>query len=185
MTESPEPTGSVEQWNRVSALEEIENLKNIRATAWDEHTHSFRWIMATLLAVNGGACLAILNHDAIHTTFRLVASGLFIGGLLMALLVAVFGQHSVQKSLGPLQKQIGYWMTVAADGEREEKFESDLNDELKVSARIGMWGRMAGWAAVLCFILGVVIAGYGIAAADNSGSNQIDRQHEMMQSNDR
>ena len=103
----------------------------------------------------------------------------------MALLVAVFGQHSVQKSLAPLQKQIGYWMTVAEDGERDQKFEEGLNEELKASARIGLGSRVAGWLAALLFISGVIVAGNGMADDANIKLKQINRQSETIKSNDR
>jgi hypothetical protein len=160
--------GSTQEWNKLGAVEEIENLKSIRATAWDEHTHSFRWLMATLLAINGGACLAVLNQDQMDLEHKLAAAGLFILGLLMALLVAVFGQHSVQKTLGPLQKQIGYWMTVVDDGDRDEAIENELNAELKASARIGFAARVSGWLAAMAFIVGVVVAGYGLILTKNN-----------------
>jgi hypothetical protein len=176
-TEPLQLAESERHWNREAAKEEIENLKNVRATAWDEHTHSFRWIMATLSAINGGACVAILNQDGMNISSKLLASGLFVGGLLMALLVAVFGQHSVQRCLLPLQRQIGYWMTVASDGERDEAFETELNEELKTSARIGMGGRVSGWLAAICFISGVVVAGFGLSATEHALTKQVVKQN--------
>lgn len=170
-------TESERHWNREGAKEEIENLKNMRATAWDEHTHSFRWIMATLSAINGGACAAILNQDGMGISSKLLASGLFVGGLLMALLVAVFGQHSVQSCLLPLQRQIGYRMTVASDGERDEAIERDLNNELKISARIGMGSRVSGWLAAIFFISGVVVAGFGLSATEHALTKQVAKEN--------
>lgn len=158
---------SIVEWNRKAALEEIELLKVLRSTAWDEHTHSFRWLMASLLGINGAACLGILNLSIIPFDHKLIAGGSFFVGILTALLVAVFGQHSVQKSLAPLQKQVGYWMTVAHDGERNEELESTLNDELKASARVGLGGRFAGWISALSFVVGALTAGAGM------------KQHEM------
>lgn len=170
---------SEKQWNQKGALEEIENLKNIRATAWDEHTHSFRWIMATLSVMNGGACLAILDQDKLDAETTLVASGLFVIGILMALLVAVFGQHSIQKSLVPLQKQIGYWMTVVEDGERDEGLEGQLNDELRSSVTIGWASRISGWLAAMAFVSGACVSGYGLAQSDLATSKNKVGAEEM------
>lgn len=165
MSEGSHLEVSAQEWNKLGAAEEIENLKSIRATAWDEHTHSFRWLMATLLAINGAGCLAILSNDKMAVEYQLVASGFFVLGVLMALLVAVFGQHSVQKTLAPLQKHIGYWKTVAKDGERDEEMEGQLNAELKASAKLGLAARVSGWLAATAFIVGVVASGYGLAGA--------------------
>ena len=139
--------GEKTNWNRKVALEEIENLKSIRSAAWAQHSDAFKWLMASLLAVNGGSCLAILNATEIPIGFRLVSMGAFVFGIMTALLIAVFGQHSVQSSFAPLQKLIGYWMTVVDDGERMEEMEEEIGDELKRSARIGVGTRIAGWVS--------------------------------------
>lgn len=172
------------EWNRAGALEEIENLKNIRGTAWDEHTHSFRWIMATLSAINGGGCLAILNSDQIEISHKITSSGLFVGGVLMALLVAVFGQHSVRKSLVPLQQQIGYWMTVSRDGERDDAIEKELADDLRKCVRIGIAGRVSGWLAAVAFVSGVIVAGNGLIQNHNITQSKQVEAKETSKSND-
>lgn len=154
--------GNLANWNRRGALEEIENLKTIRATAWDEHTHVFRWLMASLLAINGAACLAVVGQAAMPLDYRLWACGAFVTGILSALLVAVLGQRSIQNSLLPLQKYIGYWMTVADDGERDESVETALNNELKISANIGFASRFVGWISACAFLCGVLVAGFGM-----------------------
>jgi hypothetical protein len=175
---------SERNWTKAAALEEIDNLKSIRATAWDEHTHSFRWLMASLLAINGGACLALLNNSDVDLKFRIIASGIFIFGILMALLVAVFGQHSIQRTLGPLQKQIGYWMTVASDGERLAAYETELNDELLGSAKIGIASRVSGWLSAGAFLCGVITAGYGFAVAkSDTAVDQQNVETEVSRSN--
>lgn len=144
------------------ALEEIENLKAIRATSWDEHTHSFRWLMASLLGINGAGCLSVISQSEIYYTFRLFAGAAFVLGIFLALLVAVFGQASIRRSLGPIQKQIGYWISVADDGLRVEAIENDLREEFANSANIGVGSRIVGWGSAILFLLGVAVAGLGI-----------------------
>ena len=164
---------SLADWNKRGALEEIETIKNIRATVWEEHTHSFRWLMASLLAINAAACWAVAGMEEIGVISRLWSCGIFASGILAALLVAVFGQQSVRSSLLPLQKQIGYWMTVAEDGERSESVEEDLNRELKRSARIGLGGRIAGWISAGAFAAGLAIAGIGLMASASAQSSNV------------
>lgn len=149
-------------WIKLAAAAEVENLNQVRATAWDEHTHSYRWLMASLLGVNGAACLAIIGKAEIPLYYQLGAAGAYVIGILTALLVPVFGQHSVQKSLVPLQKYIGYWMAVASDGLRNEVFETELNDELRKTAKIALGSRISGWISALLFLFGSVISGIGI-----------------------
>ena len=154
--------GEQTNWNRKLALEEIENLKSLRSAAWVQHSDAFKWLMASLLAVNGGACLAVMDASELTIGFRLASMGLFVFGIMTALLIAVFGQHSVQSSFVPLQKLIGYWMTVVDDGERMEEMEEEIGDELKRSARIGVGTRIAGWVSALAFLAGIVTAGLGL-----------------------
>lgn len=172
---------SEQSWSRHAALEEIDNLKVIRSTAWDEHTHSFRWLMASLLAVNGGACLSIFDKPGISYALRLLACGSFTIGIVAALLVAVFGQRSIQKSLGPLQRQIGYWMTVASDGLRDEKVEADLAKELEDSAKTGLASRIAGWVSAIGFVLGVISVGFGLEPASKPSRNTAEAAAETVE----
>lgn len=169
MTEGFE--ADVAEWNKQAALEEIANLKQIRTVAWEEHSQAYRWLMASLLGINGGACIAILGSEQVGVWSKIYAGGCWTIGILASLLIAVFGQHSVQKSLDPLQKFIGYWMTVHSDGVRADGIENDLLNELKASSKIGFGSRIAGWVAASAFLAGAIFAGQGLADdADCSAS---------------
>lgn len=172
---------SEKDWNRKGALEEIESLKLIRSTAWDEHSHSYRWLMASLLAINGGACLSIYANTEISHPIRLIACGSFIIGIIAALLVAVFGQRSIRKSLVPLQKQIGYWMKVVGDGLRDEEIEADLAKELGASAKTGLASRIAGWVSALGFMAGVISVGFGIEPVSDMSANTKEASAESVE----
>lgn len=153
---------SLADWNRASASEEITNLKLIREFVWEEHTQSYRWLMASLLALNGGACLTIFDTDLVPLEAKFFSCGLFVVGTVCALLVAMLGQRSNQASFAPLQQQIGYWMTVERDGERDEEFEAELAARLKKGTRIGLFARSAGWLSGLAFVTGVMVAGFSM-----------------------
>lgn len=169
MTE--ELNNSLVDWHRRAALEEIEYIKAFRSSAWEEHTNSYRWLMASLLGVNGAACLAVFGSAAVQWQLRFYACGSFILGILAALLVAVFGQHAVQKSLSPLQKLVGYWMTVAEDGQRDDDIEAKLNHELQVSAKIALGSRLSGWVSAIAFLVGITISGFGLEDQNRAGSH--------------
>ncbi len=134
---------------RHAAREEIDSLKLIRATMWDEHTHTYRWMMASLLAVNGAACLGVLGQESISLSYKLTAGSIFVFGILSSLLVALFGQRSAQKSLVPLQQLIGYWTTVSLDGERDEEQEVILTNQLSNGLRTARAARFAGWVSAV------------------------------------
>jgi hypothetical protein len=162
---------SISAWTRADAIENIENLKGMRTLAWDEFNHSFRWLMASLLAINGGALLAMLDHSSLGLSHRVSSGCAFVFGIIMALLVAVFGQHSTIRSLPSLQKMIGYWMTVAVDGLRDEKIENDLDNELKASVKLGLGSRVSGWLSAIAFLIGIGISGHGLISFEDVSKN--------------
>lgn len=159
-------SSSIEGWNRKGALEEIDSLKLLRATSLEQHSHSFKWLTASLLALNGGGLLAIAQSEKIGTQNVVVAGASFAVGLAFALLVAVLGQRAIIASLVPLQKQIGYWMTVCEDGIRSENLEADLALELKKSVRLSRFGQVLGWLSALALFGGVYLAGAGMVASE-------------------
>jgi hypothetical protein len=149
-------------WLRKAALEEVDNLKAIRAISWEQHSHSFKWLMASLLVLNGGASLAILSAENLPIDHRLWAGCAFVIGIVFALLVAVMGQRAIQSSFEPIQRYIGYWFTVAEDGERDEQAEANLAKELQGIKWKAKTSQGAGWLSAISFVVGVVVAGSGL-----------------------
>lgn len=163
-------------WNRKGALEEIDSLKLLRATSWEQHSHSFKWLTASLLALNGGGLLSIASLK-IPFDDKLIAGSSFTIGLAFALLVAVLSQRAIIAMLVPIQRQIGYWMTVVDDGVRDESFEATLNKETKSSVRLAIVGQAAGWLSALALFGGIVAAGSGLAqVSDHSQITPIAQQ---------
>lgn len=161
---------SLAEWNKAAASEEIANLKLIRQFIWEEHTQSYRWLVASLLALNGGACLALFNTDQVHLEAKVVSCGMLVAGAVCALLIAMLGQRSNQASFTPVQQQIFYWMTVERDGERDEEFEVKLAENLKKGTKIGLVARLAGWLSGVLFVTGVVVAGFSMVPQKQSPS---------------
>jgi len=84
-------------------------------------------------------------------------------------------------SLMPIQRQIGYWMTVSEDGIRDVEFEEKLAKELKRSVLIARLGQIFGWVSAVGFFGGLFLAGQGmldltephrIATQVEAGQNQ-------------
>ncbi|WP_324261586.1 hypothetical protein U4960_15935 [Altererythrobacter sp. H2] len=160
-------------WIKEAAKEEIESLKFMRAVAWEQHSHSFKWLVGSLLALNGGGLLAIVQATGIALIERLFGGAAFALGIACALLVAVFAQHAIMASLMPLQRQIGYWMSVVDDGVRNEQFEAELASELGKSSRLEKLGRIGGWASAACFFVGLICGGVGMVQFESE-------QHESV-----
>ncbi|MHA6332760.1 hypothetical protein ACXYL9_03665 [Qipengyuania sp. CAU 1752] len=177
--ESP-PTvdNNANAWNRQGALEEIENLKVMRATSWEQHSHSFKWLTASLLALNAGGLLAMSQVQAIGVDDKLIAGGCFAVGLSFALLVAVIGQRSITATLLPLQRHIGYWMSVSRDGERNEGFEKELAKEFEKPTILGKIGQVMGWGSALSFFVAIYFAGVGLMNFEIEAMNSADLEVE-------
>lgn len=148
-----------QSWVRLAAVEEVKSLVDLRSRALDEHAHAFRWLTASLLAINSGGAIAALNSEYLAAMHKIFAGGLFGLGLLAALLVGVLAQHANRKIIPTLQKQLGYWVSVADDGERLESMEADFAVEMKVALKGAWLTPMVGWVSAILFLSGIGMMG--------------------------
>ena len=155
-------------WAKLAAHEEKKTLDEIRQSLWSEHTHLFRWLTASLLAINGGAAIALLNAESLTGNTQLVSGGLFTMGILAALLIGVFGQRATQNTLPKLQKLAGYWLAVSSDGIREETLENDLIADLNRVGFAGHASRIAGWISAILFACGVLVIGADVGQKEEA-----------------
>ena len=156
---------------KMAALEEIKSLADARTRLFDEHSHAFRWLTASLLAINAGAAVATLNTDFLSAHSK-IASGAFFGiGLLVALIVGVLSQQQNRKLVPIVQRQIGYWMTVADDGERSEEFEETLATEVTTALKWAWTVPATGWVSALIFLAGIVVMGAGLIDHEREAKN--------------
>lgn len=141
---------------------EISSLTEIRQSILEQHSHSFKWLTASLLAINGAAAVATLNTESIPAIWKVFSGAAFAGGVICALLVAVLAQKISIKSLAPLQRQIGYWIGVIHDGTRLEEFEEKIGIEMKAAMRWGWTIPVMGWVSGLFFVVGLGMIALGI-----------------------
>lgn len=144
-----------------AALEEKRVLDEIRQNLWSEHAQLFRWLTASLLAINSAAAFAILSAESLSPITKLISGGLFCLGILCSLLVGVLAQRSTQRVMPKIQEMVGYWIAVSIDGKRDEALEKVLLDQLqeKDLARVSM---AFGWLSAILFAGGVVCVGLAI-----------------------
>ncbi|MBD2840724.1 hypothetical protein [Erythrobacter rubeus] len=154
--------------NRDGAVEELESLKEIRAIGWEQHAHSFKWLTASLLALNGGGLLAAAQIDGVLVGDRIAAGFSFALGIAFALIVAVVGQRAIAKSFVPIQKQIGYWMRVASDGTRDEVLERELIAESLKIRPLSRTTQAFGWFSAMAFFVALYMLGSGMLNASLS-----------------
>ncbi|MFW2351476.1 hypothetical protein [Qipengyuania sp.] len=140
-------------------MEIIGVIAESRRTVIDEHSHSFRWLTASLLALNGGAALAVLSNETLEGSTKFYAGLCFLAGIAFALLVAVAGQRINRRAIPKLNDQLGYWLAVSHDGMRVAAREDELNAEMKGAMKLGVISQAFGWAAGFCLIGGAAVVG--------------------------
>jgi hypothetical protein len=159
----------VKNQSRALAREYVELLKDARYRIMDEHSHSFRWLMASLLLLNGSGCLAALGEDKIPLCYKLAASATFLLGVISALLIAYFAQNALRIEISRISSAQAYWTGVLIDGEQDEDREKELAEDFNPNSskrkRSDRWPRYAGFISTLCFVLAALIAGLGLTDA--------------------
>jgi hypothetical protein len=122
----------------------------------DQLVKSSGWLTATLLAVNGGAALAVLQGESLRSG---ATSSLwwFGAGLLFAMLNAFSIQTLASKSLRPLVELHLFWVRASLDGEYDR---SALTIAERTLSRITRWAfvpPLIGWFSAACFVGGGMI----------------------------
>jgi hypothetical protein len=142
-----------------AAVEVATIVAESRRTVLDEHSHLFRWLTASLLALNGGAAVAMLSSETFDAATKLNSCACFVVGIVFALLVGVGGQRANMRVMPKLNDQLGYWLAVSHDGERVLEREQELDAELKKAQRVGIAVRACGWFSALAFLFGTAAIG--------------------------
>ncbi|HEY0623807.1 hypothetical protein [Sphingomonas sp.] len=141
---------------------ELQALAEFRQITLEQHTSGYKWLTASLLAVNGGAAAALLSADKIRLTDVRWAFVAFVFGILLSLASARLNQSFAMKALPSLQEMSGYWASVMVTGARDDAREKALNGKAKSSMRGAWLGQAAGWASALSFVVGVVLVGLNV-----------------------
>ena len=138
------------------AVESLRDLvRPLMFQAAEQTAATSRWLLASLLAVNGGAILASLNSAEIGGPAERWAILFWVGGIVLALgsgLVAMFnGQRGIAVAgdmLSAITKmlQTGAWQDIRFEAEQVE-----LKRRGKVAIAVGVLSEIA-------FVVGVIVA---------------------------
>ena len=144
----------------IAALE-LSTALGARNRLIEEHAASFRWLIASLFAANGGALLALGGSEDVPAYAKLWACGWFTVGVFFALLTAWMNQKVIRKTLEPLSNLIAFWGAVAHGMEFDLNEHAKILDEAKTVTKRGWPVQVSGWAAALMFLFGMAVAGSG------------------------
>jgi len=134
-----------------------ENAVAARQILIDESTNAFRWVMASLLALNGGGLIAakdvIRGSDPVGW-FAVLA---FYLGLATALLIAWSMQNSVRAAILPLQEAIGLWTRMELIGPLTAEQQERLHFILGAPQTMSKTPRRAGYGSFFSFSAGLAL----------------------------
>jgi hypothetical protein len=135
----------------------VTTLRDLQATLLEIAIGIGKWMLASLLAVNGAAAVATWQTN-MEIFYKLMACGAFIAGLIAALVCGASQIRQIIKVTKPLGEAIGYWVSVQADGLRSAELE-DLGPIAASNKTFWIWA--FGIISVVLFLSGVALAGYG------------------------
>ena len=138
---------------------ELVSLAEARRAILEEHSAMFRWLIASLLAINGGATIAIVGSDSFSIATIFYSCLCFVIGIFAALLSAFLGQRANRAMLEPLGKLSGYFIAVAQEGAEIEDAKVPILAEVSAAMKKAMPGRACGWLSAIAFGFGVCVAG--------------------------
>jgi FtsH-binding integral membrane protein len=146
------------EFPRQLAEEKLRRASAARATLIDEHSAAFRWLMASLLAINGGGLVALADIE-LPKNFYVGSGASFWIGIVAALGLGWRSQVINRKAMEKLAVVEQVWTTALALGELNSLV-AQTADEGLASVK-STSARVFGWLSVAAFSGGVWIAGIG------------------------
>jgi hypothetical protein len=119
-----------------------------------------RWLLATLVAINGAAAITMLPL-AIAKAAKLGGAVAFLLGILAALGAGLWSLYAFKRVSTLAGTMLSYWLTVANDGARLEALEATMKRHFDQA--IGSRGtHLLVFASVGGFLAGCAFVGWGM-----------------------
>ena len=121
-----------------------------------------RWLLATLVAINGAAGISMLPLK-LAMGAKLAAAGAFLLGILAALAAAIWSLYAFKRISTSAGTMLGYWLAVMDDGRRLEALEATMKQHMDqaIGARAS---HFLVFGSVAAFLAGCAFVGWGIFA---------------------
>jgi hypothetical protein len=119
-----------------------------------------RWVLATLVVINGAAAIALLPLK-MPTGAKLSGAGAFLIGILAALGAALWSLYTFKRVSIAAGTMLGYWFAVAEEGQRIAVLEATMKRHMEQA--IGSRGtHVLVLASVTAFLAGCAFTGLGL-----------------------
>jgi hypothetical protein len=121
-----------------------------------------RWLLATLVAINGAAAISVLPLKILPAA-KLGSASAFLIGILAAIGAGCWSLFSFKRVTAGAGTMLAYWLSVANDGPRLEVLEATMRKHFEQA--IGSRGtHLCVLVSVVAFLLGCGVAGWGLIA---------------------
>ena len=144
------------------AEKNIAVLDRAIAMMMTETVSLYKWILAGLLTLNGGAAAAIISSDR-DLSFFTNPLALFTVGAVLALLTALAAAISTLFLSGPAGEVLAYWVDAARTGEFGDHLAPANHKLFKRSLVCHGLSVIVGLLALGCFVAGAISASNTVA----------------------
>ena len=119
-----------------------------------------RWLLATLVVINGAAAIAVLPLDLARAA-KLGSAGAFLLGIFAALGAGIWSLYAFKRVSIAANTMMGYWLTIAEDEPRVAALEAAMKTHMDQA--IGSRGtHYFAFASAAAFLVGCIVAGWGL-----------------------
>lgn len=121
-----------------------------------------RWLLATLVVVNGAAVISILPLHLARGA-KLAAAGAFLLGIVAALGAGIWSLYAFKQVSSSAGTMLGYWLTVIDEGPRLEALEATMKRHMDqaIGARAT---HFLVFTSVAAFLAGSALVAWGMVA---------------------
>lgn len=143
---------------KLKAADQAAFAQSARSKLIEETSASARWLMASLLTLNGVAANSVLDSSLISISLKFIPLGMLFFGTLAALSMAFFGQIANKAMINPINAANFFWIEIAAgetfDESRWKEIESDISKAMRKTGAV----KIAGLCSAIMFTIGCVAA---------------------------
>lgn len=125
----------------------------------DQHIADFKWLTASLLLLNSGSAVAILNSEFIPVQGKISGVAAYLAGILLALLIGVASQKLAMQMLPAVTGYRAFWIAVSQGEIFDPDSELAAGSLVRSAARFGWVAPTLGWLSAIAFLTGSVLAG--------------------------
>jgi len=136
------------------AGQQISAIEHYKLKVIDEHSASYRWLLASLFILNSGGLAAHLNSS--FSKYQTLSALSFYIGVTFALIAAVLGQRFGRVFTKELEKFVFFWLQVKSSGDLNEKDYEERNKAMEKASKSGRWLSISGLMSFVGFSLGIL-----------------------------